>query len=591
MITSYDNLLQSYGSSLMAQASTTRIPSQFADYEGFRDWLIESFPDDANTTVRGNTFRDFVISLLPQTQRGRRFGRLVPSAKQSHDRGVDIVSADPDGERLAVQTKLSIREKSEFDEILSKFQDYEATKGGPQMAMIQREEEPPSTFAIATSSRLAGIIEKYEATQMASRPFYEKLKSEQRLLVWDGNDLLLDARQVLSRRYEVPFSVELVAQADWTSSGPVHVGIVRGRDLARLEEKHGPGLFFENVRGWKGLEPTKNDQTVNEAIRETAVEEPSEMLARNNGIVFRASRVEPDGRRLILHDASIVNGRQTTGVLSEVRETLGHECEIAVKVVEAEGDAWPIAAAANNQNTVARIDLRLARYFREQLLQRELASAAGGDEWLTEVMEPLNAREETFDHLRYLFIGLFCRRPNQLAEDNYSNIRWDVLSAYFADGEPPADLYPTLHAAARASDDALRFVEGLGEGDPLAKMHEDHRPKYRAYLGLLTLCGTHGIDLSEQLPNLDEEVAQIRELIAKTAQLLDGVGRTLYRDNFLLAYEVASVHAIEAHREGDESRVSQRLATRVFNTGFGTLYKQLVFNFQLEGRKQIARES
>ena len=51
-----------------------------------------------------------------------------PRPSSLHDRGVDVVSADPDGERLAVQTKLSIREKSEFDEILSKFQDYEATK-------------------------------------------------------------------------------------------------------------------------------------------------------------------------------------------------------------------------------------------------------------------------------------------------------------------------------------------------------------------------------------------------------------------------------------------------------------------------------
>jgi hypothetical protein len=125
----------------------------------------------------------------------------------------------------------------------------------------------------------------------------------------------------------------------------------------------------------------------------------------------------------------------------------------------------------------------LARYFREQLVQRELSSAAGGDEWLTEVMEPLNAREETFDHLRYLFIGLFCNRPNQLAEDNYSQLAWDVLSAYFADGEPPTALYPTLHRITRATDEALEMAAGLGEHDPFARMHDDHRPKYRAYLG------------------------------------------------------------------------------------------------------------
>ena len=79
------------------------------------------------------------------------------------------------------------------------------------------------------------------------------------------------------------------------------------------------------------------------------------------------------------------------------------------------------------------------------------------------------------------------------------------------------------------------------------------------------------------------------EWVAKTADLLDGVGQHTYRENFLLAYEVASIHAIEAHREGDESRVSQRLATRLFNTGFGTLYRQLLFKIQMEARKQAAR--
>ena len=83
----------------------------------------------------------------------------------------------------------------------------------------------------------------------------------------------------MSRRYEVPPTVELQSVADWTGSGAVRLGIVKARDLAALEEEHGPGLFFENVRGWKGLDPTKNDETVNESIRRTVLEVPAEMLA------------------------------------------------------------------------------------------------------------------------------------------------------------------------------------------------------------------------------------------------------------------------------------------------------------------------
>ena len=574
-------------------SSPPRIPPQFRDYDRFRDWLSESFPEDATTTARGNTFRDFVISLLPQTQKGRRFGRLVANPKQSHDRGVDVLSADPSTDQLAVQTKLTMREKSHLDGILSAFQDYELTSSqAVQIELIPADDRPPlPTFAIASSSKLKGIIDAYEATQMSSRPFYNRLKAEGRLLIWDGLDLLREARQVLSRRYEVPPTIELDAVGDWTGSGQVRLGIVKAGALAALEVEHGPGLFFENVRGWKGLDPTKNDETVNESIRRTILEDPKEMLARNNGIVFRASSLKGEGSKLTLIDGSIVNGRQTTGVISAIADRVGPECEVAVKVVEAAGDAWPIAEAANNQNTVARIDLRLARYFREQLIQRDLASAAGGDEWLTDVMEPLNAREEAYDHLRYLFIGLFCRRPNQLAEDNYSQIRWDILSSYFSAGEPPANLYPTLQAITRATNEALTYVAGLGAGDPLAKLHEDHRPKYRAYLGLLTLCGTLGIDLSEQLANLDDEVTRVSTWVSRSAELLDGVGKDQFRDNLLLAYEVASVHAIQAHREGEASRVSQRLATQLFATSFETLYRQLTFKILLEDRKRAAHGS
>jgi hypothetical protein len=60
---------------------------QFKDYESFRDWLYTSFSDDASSTQRGNSFCDFVISLLPETARGRRFGLLKPALNQSHDLG------------------------------------------------------------------------------------------------------------------------------------------------------------------------------------------------------------------------------------------------------------------------------------------------------------------------------------------------------------------------------------------------------------------------------------------------------------------------------------------------------------------------
>jgi hypothetical protein len=88
---------------------------------------------------------------------------------------------------------------------------------------------------------------------------------------------------------------------------------------------------------------------------------------------------------------------------------------------------------------------------------------------------------------------------------------------------------------------------------------------------------------------LDAEVDRVSEFIAKTAALLDGIGKQEYAENFLYAYEVAGVHAIHANRDGDESRVSQRLATSLFSTPFSTLYRQLLLKIQMASRMQAAR--
>jgi hypothetical protein len=74
---------------------------QFETYEAFRNWLGASYPEGISTTTKGTTFRDFVARLLPETTRGRRFGRLKANPKHSHDFGVDVTNADPANDALA----------------------------------------------------------------------------------------------------------------------------------------------------------------------------------------------------------------------------------------------------------------------------------------------------------------------------------------------------------------------------------------------------------------------------------------------------------------------------------------------------------
>ena len=545
---------------------------QFESYDAFLKWLLASYPEDASTTAKGASFRDFAARLLPETTRGHRFGRLKGNPKQSYDFGVDVVSADPTTDQLALQTKFSIYEKKDIDEIISKFKNYESKLGDMPEGQLFSEATPETqrpVYGIATASKIKGILGKYEESTLASRDFYEELRDEGRLVTWDGEDLRNDARQLNARHFELPLELELASTAGaWLNDGDIWLGVVEGRDLVRLEEEYGPGLFYENVRGWLGLEGGRDGETVNQAIRKTVAEEPGEMLARNNGVMFRASEVEREKGMLRLRDASMINGRQTTGALGDV-EQVEHDCRVQVKVVKAARDAWAIADAANNQNRVARIELRLARYFRDQVVKRELAAAASGSDWLATVVDEDRERQELFELLRALLIGLFCQKPGQLADNNYSHIRWDVLDSIYVDGEPPSLLYPTLFSIARATNEAVDIASQMADIDPLGQVGEQGRPKYRAFLGLLALCATNDIDLSTPLDDLDAEVERVQVFLRKASELLEGENDRFVR-NFSLSYEIVGYQAHGAADEGDAVKVQQRLSQMVFGTAFTT---------------------
>jgi hypothetical protein len=566
-------------------------PDHFETYDNFHEWLLASFSDGATTVGKGQTFRDFAIDVLPMTSRARRFGSLSPNPKHSYDGGVDATSEQLAGEQLVVQSKLTIVGKDDIDAIISKFEGYEAGQElGDDGRLFTDGPRVVPTYAIVTGAKATGIISRYERSATSSRRFYDRLQAEKRLLVWDGEALLREVRQILTRRFRIPPRIELTSQHGWIHSGGVYVGIVRGRDFAELEDQHGPGLFFENVRGYKGLESVSDRDTVNEAILQTARENPERMLARNNGIALRAASIRAHGDKLILDEASIVNGRQTTGCLVELRDSLETDCEVQVKVVEAGSDAWDIAEASNNQNAVSQIDLKLARYFRVQLAQREAAERtqflkAGSKRRFSALVAGVREDEDTFDHLRYLFIGLFCRRPNQLWDDNYSKLMWDVLEAYFEDGQPPSNLYPTLFRIVESTDAALVRCEGLGDDDPIARIHEESRPKYRAYLGLLTLCATLDIDLAEQFSATSDEVERVRRLVDETEELL--AERAIeYSDNFMIAYLMAAELVLEAYEEGDETKVQRRMATTLSGRSFTELFRRLRIRLGLESRKK-----
>lgn len=238
---------------------------------------------------------------------------------------------------------------------------------------------PVPIFFLVTSSKMRGIIKKYEQSSLASLQYYNQLKAKSRLVIVDGIRILQILQQLYRKTHLIPAHIELSSVTQWGRSGDVLFGIMRGNDLVDLHKHHGDALFFENIREFLGISSGKvatDRSTVNQEIIHTIKKEPSKILARNNGITFRAVTVESASDRSIkLSMAAIVNGCQTTMCLVG-SAPVSPECLISVKVVKSD-DAWDIAKAANYQNPVARVDLDLARYLRPQLARRVAASFSG----------------------------------------------------------------------------------------------------------------------------------------------------------------------------------------------------------------------
>jgi hypothetical protein len=564
------------------------LPPQFEDLQAFQDWVEASFPDDATTVDKGRGWRDFLCELIPLTDVGRDYPALVPSEKESNDGGVDAVTEPTDtGRFVAVQARLHVADKIKLDSVISAFEDFERSLDpaeADRLFTVEQPSRPVPVFVVACANPLQRILASYSNSSLGSRRFYDHLQAERRIHILDGAVLLDELRRLWRMSFSVPSEITLTSARGWLTSGDVSLGVVSGADIAHLARAHGFGLFFENVRDFLGLGKRDDRTTVNQAIQATARDEPQKMLARNNGLVFRASAVEPDEpTRLRLHDASIVNGCQTTMCLARLENPVAGDCQVLVKVVCA-SDAWEVAEAANTQNAIAQIDLKLARFLRKQLASKAAAEAGvklvnhSEPEGIGKVIAALRREEASYEQLRYLYIGLFSRKPNNLWDDNYERLLEHVLALVYADDSLDEQLvFETLFGVLEASSEALAICARLNqEEDPLRRAHENTRPKYRVYIAMLALCATLEDNLSERSEDSEKEAERMRRFLERAREITEHPQtRQTFVRNFTRAYSVLGEVALEEHEDDAKGRVAQRVQGKLASMSFTTLYAKL----------------
>ena len=434
---------------------------------------------------------------------------------------------------------------------------------------------------------------------MSSRAYYDRLMREGRLFVVDGQAAFSALQTAYGRAFGMANEITLFSQTGWIHLGTVRLGVLQADDLIELYSRHGDALFFENIRDWLGPKSGKvapDQLTVNQEIAETIINEPGRFLERNNGVTFKAASVTADGNRLVLRDASIVNGCQTTMSLVTSSASI-EDCIVQVKVVES-ADAWDVAKAANYQNPVAKINLDLARYIRPQLV-REAAAEAGievEDDTANNAVMLLNALYDervNYEEIRYLYVGLLSNTPNNIMDQLYTKLRPDLLTGFAenpVDRKLMMDFMFRVTVATRAVINECKQMFGSDSEDyigPFMRVLEIERPRYRMFLAILTVCALSRTDISErkneplEMPRMHNFVESARDLLVQ------------HPDRFRTVYMKALTTLASGARESadDDGKIRQMLATyvgRAFKQLYASMVMQIEVDRKISGNRTIS---
>jgi len=506
---------------------------------------------------KGDRFVEFVIRLIPHLEISRGFERPQKNKKKSHDKGVDVIAASKTelNSNLNVQSKYGISEVQEFDSILSKFQSYDAGMRGLKPNQVQNlslfndavEGDVDNHFLIVTASDLRIIRQRYERSQMSSRSFYDRLVAAQRFHIVDGPALFPVIRAAYRKQSILPTNVILPFINVPIQIDDVFIGVVRGTQLKLLYEEFGNALFLENIREFLGqasgrINLSAAQVSVNKEIARTLREEPGKFLSRNNGITFRSGSVEIlEDNTLKLDDASIVNGCQTT---MSIVQNSNDDALVLVKVVRS-SDSWDIAEAANFQNEIRQLDLRLARYIRPQEIRRFTSKANIGFRSQSDeasafaLLDTFYQNEITYEEVRSLFIGLFSNTPNNAIDTNYTKLRSDIIGPIFEDSDSKERVFEILFKIHSITQEAARQIEDMSKGtedaDLFRRFWSGDKPNYRVFLAILAVCGClqQNIYAEDVVSNYNDML----RFLQSTQSIIDqkpGIFTRYYRNAFLV---------------------------------------------------------
>jgi len=430
-----------------------------------------------------------------------------------------------------------------------------------------------------------------------SKDFYSHLENSGRLQILDGYEIFEILRLAYRKAYILPSNIELQLETKPIHKDNVYVGFVSASELKKHYEKFGDAIFLENIRDFLGPKSgrqedrnRKNRTSVNEALFETAKHEPEKMLARNNGITFRAAVVrnkEDNPNTLILETASIVNGCQTTMALVK---NVSPRASVLVKIVQTD-DSWDIAKSANFQNEVKQIELDLARFIRPQTV-KEAATRYGitlqttsHDILSNSIVDVLNAVYQdriTYHQVYTLFIGIFSRNINNIFNPNYTELRYDILNQFTFEESSGKTTYQFLIDLIKTAEQARERVQGLRitTTDNLLsefqRFFNEENSRYHAFLTILAACcsvrkNIYELKIVNNFQDLSKFFDDVRSVIENDTNQ--------YTKTYIESFKTIMNCVVGSNKDPNE--IKQNMANLVKQLKFNNLFSMTLSSLDL----------
>jgi hypothetical protein len=142
-----------------------------------------------------------------------------------------------------------------------------------------------------------------------------------------------------------------------TSDWKACVAAIPTSFLRRVYRDKGVRLFSANIRDYLGAR--RSDSNINNAIMQTAQNEPENFWAYNNGITVLVNEFALQGGSLKVQGMSVVNGAQTTGALGSVNKTLA-DSWVPARFIKTSNQeiVSKVIRFNNSQNKVSAADFR-----------------------------------------------------------------------------------------------------------------------------------------------------------------------------------------------------------------------------------------